>query len=78
MAETARAPAVTKKVVARLVDASSRPPSAGPAKMAMLSMAAATTFAAPSSSGVFTRDGVYAASAGRKGVPAMLTSVARM
>jgi len=39
----------------------------------MLSIAAATTLAALSSSGVFVRTGVYAASAGRKGVPATLT-----
>ena len=49
---------------------------AGPAKMPTLSIAAATTLAAPSSAGVVTSDGVNAASAGRNGVPAMLTSAA--
>ena len=55
------------------VAARSRPPRAGPTKIPTLSIAAATTLAALSSSGVFVRTGVYAASAGRKGVPATLT-----
>jgi hypothetical protein len=77
-AEMPIAPAVTKRVAATPVQASNRPPTAGPAKIPMLSIAAATTFAPPSSSGVRASVGVYAASAGRKGVPVMPTSAARM
>ena len=58
---TSNRPAVTTKTVPTSVAASRSAPSAGPTKRPTLSTALAMTFAAVSSSGVDTREGVSAA-----------------
>jgi hypothetical protein len=67
-------PAVAAKTVPVLAAASRSAPSAGPANSPTLSTALATTFAAVSSSGVFTSDGVNATCADRKTGSATATS----
>ena len=56
---------------------SSRPPKAGPTKKARLSIVLEVPFAAVSSSGVLTRFGSSAATAGRKGAATRAVHVAR-
>ncbi len=59
------------------VTVTSRPPSAGPTKKAMLSTVLAVPLAAVSSSGPSTSEGSSAATAGRNGVDTIATTVAR-
>ena len=74
MADQTKLSALTMKTVSGLVNASSNPPMAGPAKLPTLSTVLATTFAALSSRGSRTSDGSSAAWAGRKTVPAIVAT----
>ena len=74
-AETTISSAVSVKTSPVLATARRRPASAGPAKIAMLSMPLATALAAVSSSGVRARLGVSAACDERNGVVAIVAAI---